>query len=433
MNRFEENLGKYTYVTLAQVKDYLTISSNTYDAKLSNIINYATGVIEHYIGQEVLANNYVETFDGGKASVFVSRIPLNNVYQVSEFTGSEYKILNDATTTGLPVIQKNNSVTFVLNNDAHIDTRIKKFGTSSLALNVSDVAVTSSVPTHLYLEDGSFTIETFIKVDEDTLQDNVFFSINTDANNYMELSLSNLYGVSFTSNVSGIGTTVLGANTSVEAQQFTKRKWAHVAVTRDTDNDLLYLFYNGNNIANTSYTEANLTFTSNMHLGSSFKGHIDEFRISTNAKYTQEFIPPIKRFRPDNDTVMLLHFDETATSSTISDSHNSKNEYTFSRNSGEITKDTIGGNNMYPNMSIGGIVAFSPYASGVSVDYRAGYESTDIPYDLQLVTMDYVKILYKQDQDKKGFSLEGERGDNFPLSSNFPPHIRRVLDLYRLI
>jgi hypothetical protein len=59
---FEENLGKNTYITLAQVKDYLSISSNTQDARLSNIISYASGVIEHYIGQEILANDYVEIF-----------------------------------------------------------------------------------------------------------------------------------------------------------------------------------------------------------------------------------------------------------------------------------------------------------------------------------------------------------------------------------
>ena len=64
VDRLEENLGKYPYVTLAQVKDYLSISSNTADARLSNVINYATGMVEHYIGQEVLANDYVEIFDG---------------------------------------------------------------------------------------------------------------------------------------------------------------------------------------------------------------------------------------------------------------------------------------------------------------------------------------------------------------------------------
>ena len=57
VDRLEENLGKYPYVTLAQVKDYLSISSNTADARISNVISYATGMVEHYIGQEVIANN----------------------------------------------------------------------------------------------------------------------------------------------------------------------------------------------------------------------------------------------------------------------------------------------------------------------------------------------------------------------------------------
>ena len=66
VDRLEENLGKYPFVTMEQVKDYLSISSNTADARLSNVINYATGMVEHYIGQEILANDYVEVFDGGK-------------------------------------------------------------------------------------------------------------------------------------------------------------------------------------------------------------------------------------------------------------------------------------------------------------------------------------------------------------------------------
>jgi len=33
--------GQYTYVTLAEVKDYLTISSNTHDGRLTNLIKPA--------------------------------------------------------------------------------------------------------------------------------------------------------------------------------------------------------------------------------------------------------------------------------------------------------------------------------------------------------------------------------------------------------
>ena len=76
---------------------------------------------------------------------------------------------------------------------------------------------------------------------------------------------------------------------------------------------------------------------------------------------------------------------------------------------------------------------FCPFPSGVKVEYRGGYESGDVPYDLQMATLDVIKLIYKQDQEKRGFSFEGERGDKYPLAGNFPPHIRRILDLYRII
>ena len=50
-----------------------------------------------------------------------------------------------------------------------------------------------------------------------------------------------------------------------------------------------------------------------------------------------------------------------------------------------------------------------------------------------MAVLDTVKLIYKQDQEKKGFSLEGERGDKYPLAASFPPHIKRILDLYRII
>ena len=92
MEKFEENLGKFPYVTLADVKDYLNISSDTHNGTLTNAISYATAVVEHYIGQQVLANDYFEIFDGGATAVYVNRLPLNNVYTVAEdHTYQEYR------------------------------------------------------------------------------------------------------------------------------------------------------------------------------------------------------------------------------------------------------------------------------------------------------------------------------------------------------
>lgn len=440
--RFEEDLGKNTFITLAQVKDYLSISSNTQDARLANIISYATGVVEHYIGQEVLANDYVEIFDGGKSSIFVSRLPLSNVYEVTEFNGVENVLLADPTTIGTPITSFNDDLAIQFYNNAHINAKIKKFGKSSLELGSADYIASSIIPEQLQFEESDFTIELFARVDEPTLQDNVLVAFNTDASNYMQFRLANQYGLAFEANIEGEATTVAGSNTDVESQQFSKRKWAHVAISRDLGNERLYLHYNGNTIANASFDVDNLTFTSNIEIGTTFKGYIDDLRVSTVSRYSSDFTPPAFRHRPDDDTVLLLHFDEKHNATSTKDSHSEINEFAFSRDIGEITRDTgavgIRGTyptirNNYPAMTLSGPPSFQPYPSGVKVSYRAGYEATDVPYDLQMATLDFIKLIYKQDQEKKGFSFEGETGSKYSLAGNFPPHIRRILDLYRII
>ena len=443
VDRLEENLGKYPYVNLTQVKDYLSISSNTQYARLANIISYATGVVEHYIGQEMLANDYVEVFDGGKTSVMVSRLPLSNVYQVSEFDGTEDVILADPTTIGRPVKHDaTESSTLTFQNDAHINSRIKRFGKSSLELGNDDYVLSGTVTPDLKFEEGDFTIEMFVRVDDATIQDNVLFAINTDASNFIQFRLANQKGLAFEANISGSATTVEGANTLIESQQFAKRRFAHVAVTRDLTEEKLFLHYNGNTISDSSFAVENLTFTTNTEIGTTFKGYIDEVRVSNIPRYSANFTPPTKRFRPDDDTVMLIHFDQDNDATEANDVHNKVNEYNFSRDMGEITRDTgavgVRGTfptvrNNYPALTLAGPPGFAPFPSGVKVEYRAGYESGDIPQDIQLATLDMIKLIFKQDQEKKGFSFEGERGDNYPLAGNFPPHIRRVLDLYRII
>lgn len=432
IERFEEDLGRNAFVSLADVKDYLSISSNTYDARLSNIIVYASSVIEHYIGQEVVANDYTEIFDGGVSSVFVSRLPLNNVYQVTEYTGSEHAILNNPTSTGVSVTNTTEPVQF-LYSGATNTSKIKAFGKSSVKFDINDTLYSLNVPEGLRLGESNFTIEARVRVEENTLQDNVIFSLNTDQSNYFKFKLANQYGLAIEANTDGVITTVEGANNLVEVQQFNKRKWAHVAASYVLDDETMYLSYNGNTIAAASYSIEDHTYTNNIVLGETFKGYMDEVRVSSVARYTQNFIPATNRFSTDEDTVLLLHFDEKDGSTYTNDSHNTSNDYNYTRDIGEITKDISSSRTSYPSMGIGGLAKFAPYPSGVRVDYRAGYELGSVPKDLILATLDYVKILYKHEQDKSGFTFEGEKGDTFKLSGNFPPHIRRVLDFYRIV
>ena len=440
MNNLEEGLGKYAYINLAQVKDYLSISSNTQDARLSNIIHYATGVIEHYIGQEVLANDYVETFDGGVSSVFVNRLPLSAVYQVTEFNGSKHVVLTDPQVDGSP-IGNSPGTALVSVGTVELSSRVKKFGSSSAKLSNTSYIYSNSLSPDLRFGEGDFTIEMFVRTDS-ALQNVSIFTMEQNASNSVDFKLANAHGLALTTNTAGIASTILGANTLVESQLYVPRHWNHVAVTRDTVSERVYLHLNGTTIANTFVATTDMTYSSSLSIGKTFAGYIDEIRVSTAARYVSDFQPPSNRFRPDESTVLLIHFDETYQQANIQDAHSAPQGYNFSTTTGEITKDTGAGSTLrtyrsmqksYPALSITGPAAFAPYPKGVKVNYRAGYEVGKVPYDLQIATLDYIKTIYKQDQEKRSFSFEGERGDSFELSGNFPPHVRRVLDLYRII
>jgi hypothetical protein len=72
-----------------------------------------------------------------------------------------------------------------------------------------------------------------------------------------------------------------------------------------------------------------------------------------------------------------------------------------------------------------------PYRS-LEVTYTAGYTNDTFPEDLKLALMDLVTY-YEETESKPTKSMLGGTLDNpLPyLANSFPPHIRRILDLYR--
>lgn len=78
-----------------------------------------------------------------------------------------------------------------------------------------------------------------------------------------------------------------------------------------------------------------------------------------------------------------------------------------------------------------GTVAFPVGYESVKILYKAGYST--LPYDLQLAVFDlityYLKEEYKVTRNINGTSLELPQGKG----TNFPSHIRRALDYYRVL
>ena len=441
VNRLQQNIGKYPFVTLAAVKDYLSISSTTQDGRVANILHYATGMVESYIGQEVLANDYVEIFDGGVSSVMVSRLPLSNVHLVSEFDGSNDVILSDPSSIGRPVNSESDDLTMSSSGGAQLTTKVTRFGASCLHLVSSDAKVESeTIPEDMQFEFGDYTLEAFVR--QDSIGSNTIIQLKTDTNNHLKFKFQGDNGLRLEQTIGGAATTISGDNTSIKTQQFGAREFAHVAACFDNQEQRARLFYNGNLISNAAFAISNSTQTTSAIIGDGLTGFMDEVRVSTNARYRTDFTCPAQRFAPDKDTVGLLHFDGPNKSTDINDSHNDTAEYVFSRDMGEINRDVgntgVRGSypttrNSYPALTMTGPAMLKPYPQGIRVEYRGGYESDNVPYDLQMATLDTIKLIYKQDQEKKGFSLEGERSEKYPLAAGFPAHIKRILDLYRII
>lgn len=446
MEKFEENLGKYPYVTLTQVKDYLTITSDKHDGTLTNAISYATALVEHYIGQQVLANNYFEVFDGGATAVYSSRLPLNNVYSVAEFNGTDYEFLANPTSTGLDVTTGEDKDNHVITNIGNVTKlkRIKKFGTASANFDGSNYLAIKDEG-DCYFDTEDFTIDVQVRMSS-LSSTQTFISHSTDSNDFWEFKYNSTHGLQWRLVENSIET-VNAAHGATSG--YTANTFHHMAVSRSgTD---LKLFRDGTQIGTTVSVAKTIDvpdFTSNVEIGRNpsnanvFIGQMDEIRISRSAQYAGAFTAPTHQHATDDDTTILIHCDGSNNDVDFSDSSATTNEFAFARDSGKITRNVghvgVTGNyptvkNSYPSLTLGGPPKFNAYANALKVKYRAGYEDGDVPYDLQMATLDYIKIIHKQEQDRQGFSFEGERQEKAKLSADFPPHIRRVLELYRIV
>ena len=202
----------------------------------------------------------------------------------------------------------------VIAGDAQLDTAQQKFGTASLLLD--GVTDHLSFPTDEDFGFGTtnFAIECFIRPTAVT-GTQYFLDFRdgsaSDTAPVLYLDGSTLhFAVGNTSQISG-GT--LSAGT-----------WYHVAAARSGGTTKLFL--DGTEIG--TYSDSN-DYGATKPLGvggeyagtNEFGGHIDEIRVSkAAARYTAAFTAPTAAFTTDLYTVLLLHFDGTDGSTTITDS-----------------------------------------------------------------------------------------------------------------
>ena len=112
--------------------------------------------------------------------------------------------------------------------------------------------------------------------------------------------------------------------------------------------------------------------------------------------------------------------------------------------SGDYATLTTGNYEYYVDLSADAVIRtdengnekFWPKGVGaVKITYNAGYSET--PKDLELAIFDlityYLKDEHKQRQTLGGATLQNQGTSGMKASSDFPDHIKRVLDLYRVV
>jgi hypothetical protein len=129
------------------------------------------------------------------------------------------------------------------------------------------------------------------------------------------------------------------------AHGLTGDSWAHLAVTKS--GSTITIWVNGVSKGSTT-TDTDIDFTENEFIGyypyeamlcadhaggssQGFTGYIDEVRFSKVARYTTGFTPSTTAFEKDEDTLILIHSDEsTSGSSTFVDSSESQVNFSYS-------------------------------------------------------------------------------------------------------
>jgi hypothetical protein len=413
-------------VNLPEIKDFLSIKPTNVDedGRLSNIAVQVSSLVTSYCGREFLANTYTEYFDGGRASVFISNPPLNYVSEVAHFDGKDYLLLGGPDTNGQPIIREGTAHYVTITGNPVTKTRVKKFGRGSLRLDGSSYLTTDSN------EDWDFGVDDF------TLE--LYARFDTLSGTQTLLSSGNTthfwaMGVDFNSNGlfyqvvdNGVETcnVTQGNTTGFVANQF-----YHLAVSREQTD--FYLAREGDILATTSNTANVPNYATGINVGKFMTGYIDNVRITHDAKYTQpyetyNYFPPA-----DSATKLLFRFDGTNDTSSFTDLSRTVNQYAFYPVTGEVTFDTGEGGGT-PELGFFRPLKFRNYPNGVRVIYNGGYSS--IPDDLKLATLEMIKVIYKGRSGADRVSFQGDSTQNYKLSvDDFPPQVRRVLNLYRLI
>ena len=222
---------------------------------------------------------------------------------VNEVDGNYVYLNNNA--IGLETKFERGGKTVVAVDNAQIDTAIKKFGTGSLLLDGTNDYISVANDPDFGFGTGAFTIEGWFYANaRGGFRGLVDMRAGTATDNGLYLYLAG--GV--------VKVFYNGSELLTDSSLLTLNTWTHIAVTRT--NTTINLYVNGIRVDSNSSFSNDLGSTKPLVIGSNYAGsgefwdgHIDDFRISTVARYsTGSYTPPLNEVSNDNNTQLLLRF-----------------------------------------------------------------------------------------------------------------------------
>jgi len=236
-----------------------------------------------------------------------------NVNAVVNNVDGDYIKLN-GNVSGIETKFQRGGKTVVAEGNAQIDTAIKKFGTGSLLLDGTGDYIAVANDPDFGFGTGTFTIEGWVYANN-VSGTHAFVDMRsgtaTDSGLYVYVQAGTVY-------VYHNGANLLSGGT------LSTTTWTHIAVSRT--GTTINLYVNGARVDSNNSFNNDLGLTKPLKIGSAYdasnfwNGHIDDFRISTVARYTTgTYTPPLNETANDSDTEILLRFNGVDSSSTFID------------------------------------------------------------------------------------------------------------------
>jgi len=254
------------------------------------------------VGTPVVSDVFTYTKpDTSTVTGIVNEVDGNYVYLNNNAIGLETKY-NRGGKTVLPV------------GNAQIDTAIKKFGTGSLLLDGTGDYISVANDPDFGFGTGAFTIEGWFYANDVA---GTKALVDMRAGTAIDSGLY-LYAVAGVVKVYHNGAELLSGGL------LSTTTWTHVAVTRT--GTTIGLYVNGTRVSSNNSFNNDLGSTKPLLVGANYagteewNGHVDDFRISTTARYTLgSYTPPLNEVSNDANTQLLLRFNGTDSSSVFED------------------------------------------------------------------------------------------------------------------